>query len=117
MIVIDGINMPTPSSFRMPMMDIDSEDTKRNELGYMQRDRIRQGIRKFELEYKGITSEQLVTIATAVKPEKVSVTFLRSPWGEITLDMYVGDRIAEIVKYDEDYNKMYWKYSFNLVEF
>jgi hypothetical protein len=116
MIVIDGINMPSPSVFRLPRFDLDSSDTMRNELGVLQRDRIRQGIYKIELEYRGITSEQLQTIEAAIEPARLQVEF-PSPQGTITATMYAGDRTVEMVKYNDDYNKIRWNLAFNLIEY
>ncbi len=75
MITIDGVDLPSPSSFKIPRSDLDSGDTGRNELGILQRDRIRQGIYKIELEFKGINSSQLHLIETAIEPAELNVTF------------------------------------------
>lgn len=116
MINIGGVDLPAPSSYKIPQFDLDSSDTNRNELGLMQRDRVRQGIYKIELEFKAITSSDLHKINSAIEPSKFKTTFL-SPKGFITKDMYAGDRSIEMVKYDEDYNKIRWDISFNLTEY
>lgn len=116
MITIDGADLPSPSSYKIPRSDLDSGDTGRNELGVLQRDRIRQGIYKIELEWNGITSSELHLIESAVEPEELNVTF-PSPVGPISKKMYAGDRNAEMVKYNNDYNNIIWKLSFNLVEY
>lgn len=113
---IDGVDLPAPSSFKLPRFDLDSSDTNRNELGILQRDRVRQGVYKIEAEWKGITSEQLQTIDMAVEPASLLVTF-PSPKGVLTKTMYAGDRNVEMVKYDADYNKIRWNISFNLTEY
>lgn len=43
-LTIDGVGIPAPSSLKIQQSDLDSADTNRNEEGYLQRDRIRQGI-------------------------------------------------------------------------
>ena len=116
MINIDGVDLPTPTKFKPPNFDLDSEDTNRNELGYMQRDRVRQGIYKLELAWKNITSSELATIKASVTPEKVKVTF-PSEVGDIKKDMYAGDRNIEMVSYDKDYNKILWNIEFNLTKY
>jgi len=116
MITIDGVDLPSPSVFKLPRYDLDSQDTNRNELGVLQRDRIRQGIYKIELEWNGINSEQLHTVNTAIEPASLQVTF-PSQTGMITKQMYAGDRNVEMIRYNEDYNKIMWKISFNLVEY
>lgn len=116
MITIDGVDLPSPSSFKLPRFDMDSGDTNRNELGILQRDRIRQGIYKIELEWKGITSSQLHLIETAIEPAELNVTF-PVPTGRKTKTMYAGDRNVEMVKYDKDFDKIRWNISFNLIEY
>ena len=110
---IDGVDLPAPSVFKIPRYDLDSGDTKRNEEGYLQRDRIRQGIFKIELEWKGITSAQLNTIETAIAPASVQVTFPTAT-GMQAKTMYVGDRMVEMVKYQPETR---WNISFNLIEY
>ena len=39
MITIDGVDLPSPSVFKLPRYDLDSQDTNRNELGVLQQDR------------------------------------------------------------------------------
>lgn len=116
MISIDGVDLPSPSVFNPSRSDLDSEDTHRNELGILQRDRIRQGVFKIELAWKGIDSSQLHLIESAIEPAQIQVTFPYTT-GLITKTMYVGDRSVEMVKFSEDYNKIIWNISFNLIEY
>ena len=116
MITIDGVDLPSPSVFRIPRSDLDSSDTGRNELGVLQRDRIRQGIYKIELEWKGIDSSQLHLIESAIEPAELNVRF-PTPTGMQTKKMYAGDRNVEMVKYSDDFNKIRWNISFNLIEY
>lgn len=116
MITIDGVDLPAPTSYKMPRSDLDSSDTGRNELGQLQRDRIRQGIYKIELEWKAITSPDLYKIESAVEPAEINVTF-PTPIGMQTKKMYAGDRQAEMVKHNEDFDKIRWNISFNLIEY
>lgn len=113
---IDGVDLPAPSSFKIPNFDLDSSDTQRNELGVLQRDRIRDEIYKAEYEAAGITSSQLATIKSAIKPSSFQVTII-TELGPITKTMMAGDRNIEMIKYDNDYNKIRWNISFNLIEF
>jgi hypothetical protein len=116
MIKIDGEDMPSPSSFKLPRFDLDSSDTMRNELGVLQRDRVRQGIYKIELEYRGITSEQLQAIEAAIEPATLQVEF-PSPQGAITKTMYAGDRTVEMVRHHSDNDKIRWNLEFSLIEY
>lgn len=114
-LTINGVDMPAPSSMKIPQSDLDSADTNRNEEGYLQRDRIRQGIYKLELEWKGITNTQLATVLNAIEPASVQVTFL-SPAGFLTKTMYAGNRNVEIARYKND-SDVRWNISFNLTEY
>ena len=116
MITIDGVDLPSPSVFKIPRSDLDSSDTGRNELGVLQRDRIRQGIYKIELEWKGINSSDLYLIESAIEPAELNVTF-PTPTGLVTKEMYAGDRNVEMVKYSDDFDKIRWNISFNLIEY
>jgi hypothetical protein len=115
LISIDGVDLPAPSTIKMPQSDLDSADTNRNEEGYLQRDRIRQGVYKLELEWKGITNAQLATILETIKPASVEVTF-PTPVGRVTKTMYAGNRNIEIARYKND-NDIRWNLSFNLTEY
>ena len=115
MITINGVGLPAPTKFKPPNFDLDSQDTTRNEAGYMQRYRIRQGIYKIELEWRNMTSPELETIKRAIKPASVKVTF-PTEVGFTPKTMYVGDRNIEIVTFNEDYRKIIWNISFNLTE-
>ncbi len=114
-ISIDGVDLPAPSSFKLPQFDLDSGDTNRNGLGILQRDRVRQGIYKIELEWKGITSATLAAIEEAIRPASFQVTFPTAT-GLKTKTMYAGDRSEDIVRYRSSDN-IRWNISFNLVEY
>lgn len=112
---INGVNMPSPASYKFIDSDLDSADTQRNELGMLQRDRVRQGVFKAELAFKGLTNEQMLIIENAIKPVSLTVT-LPTPSGIQTKTMYAGDRQRDLVKY-RDINDMRWDLSFNLIEY
>lgn len=118
LLVIDGVEMPAPSELKVPESDLDSQDTTRNELGILQRDRVRQGIRKIECAWKALTAEDASILLKAVKPKSVLVTY---PDPEenlmVTRKMYVGDRSSELILYRQSTNEYRWKISFNLTEF
>jgi hypothetical protein len=93
--------------------DLDSGDAGRNELGVLQRDPVRQGIYKIEVERKGVTSAQLSKILAAIKPPSFPVKFLTAD-GFQTKTMYTGDRSIELVR---NWNGDRWNISFNLIEY
>ena len=115
MISINGVDLPTPTSFKIPQSDLDSSDTGRNEAGYLQRYRIRQGVYKVELEWKAIKSGDADRILNAVKPSAVNATILTTG-GIKTKRMYVGDRDVSIARYWKK-DDVRWDVSFNLTEY
>lgn len=116
-ITIDGIVLPHPSSLSVNMSDLDSPDTTRNEKGYLQRDRVRSGLYKIELEFNAKTGTDIQKIENAIKKAKMSVTFPDSS-GMITKQMYVGDRVKDVALYNGGIpSATRWNLKFNLVEY
>ncbi len=115
MISIDGVDLPSPSRYKISRSDLDSEDSNRNELGELIRHRIRQGIYKIELEFI-CPSPGMHTIETAIEPPEINVTF-PTPIGKITKKMYAGNREGpELTRHDIKTDEVWWKISFNLIE-
>lgn len=115
MINIDGIDLPGPSSYSIPNFDLDSEDSVRNELGYFQRDRIREGIFIVELGFI-VNSSDLALIKSAIKPAEFQATIL-TEIGFVTKTMMAEDRDIGMVKYNEVTDDIVWNISFNLIEY
>ena len=114
-VTIGTTPLPAPSKFAPSCFDIDAEGTKRNEQGYLQRDRVRQGLYRLELEWTGITSAQASTIDTATAPSTFSVTF-DTPAGQVTKTMYVGDRQFDEVKHAKMATTPRWDVKLALIE-
>lgn len=115
-ITIDGVGLPHPSSLQVGMQDLDSPDTTRNERGYLQRDRIRAGIYKIQLEFVAKTGPEIQIIESTLLNARMNVTFPDSS-GRITREMYVGDRQKDVVLYANNPDKVRWNLSFSLVEY
>lgn len=113
MIRINGVRLPCPSKYSIPQFDIDSPDTTRNERGVLQRDRVRQGVYKIEMEWNALTNGDLQTILSVVKPSSLTVKFI-TPTGYVTKRMYVGDRKVDLVK---GFGQLRWGLSLNLIEY
>lgn len=116
MVTINGVRLPSPSTYKVGRQDLDSEDSGRNELGVLTRSRLRQGIFKLELEYWAIDNSKATAIMNAITAASLSVTF----WVEgykVTRTMYVGDRNSEMVRFMGREDKMAWNINFNLVEY
>lgn len=110
---INGVAIAAPKVFKVNIVDLDSEDSKRNAKGVLLRDRLRV-MRKIECEWGPLTNDEIKNILQAVSSTGVPVTY-PDPLigGQNTLTMYAGDRVAPL--YDFSTNK--WQgLSFNLTE-
>ncbi len=116
MITINGVKLPSPSTYKVGRQDLDSEDSGRNELGMLTRDRVRQGIYKIELGYWAINNYKATLILNAITSSSFNVTFLAEGYN-VTKKMYVGDIQSELVNFMGLEDKMVWNISFNLIEY
>lgn len=106
MIVINGVDIATPSTFQVEISDIDGE-TNRNAKGEMLRDRITTK-RKLNCEWGVLSSIECSTLLKAVKDIFFTVTY-PDPMegGPVTKTFYVGDRTAPALYYKN--NQVFWK--------
>mgnify|MGYP001272972763 CR=1 FL=1 len=115
MITIDGIDLPSPSEYEIPDSDLDSDGTGRNELGYLQRDRIRADITKIPLKRNGIRSPEVALIKSAISPDQFNVEFI-TEIGKITKTMYASNRSQKMVKYSNNVDEIRWDFGVSLTE-
>lgn len=116
MISINGVGLPPPTSLSIGKQDLDSPDSTRNERGFLQRDRIRQGMYRVELEFNVKTAVEIARIENTLVDAKLSVTFPDAD-GTKTRTMYVGDRNKELVLNKKNPAQARWSLSFNLIEY
>lgn len=116
--IIDGVTMPTPDhkGFKVGFADADSEASNRNARGYLNRDRLRAGLRKLEVTYSFLDQAKASKVLTAVEPPFVQVRYLDPQHGVITRTMYVGDRSLPMYGKDAKGNFRWENLSFSLVE-
>lgn len=109
--------MPHPASMSVTVQDLDSPDSARNELGFLQRDRIRAGVYKISLSFNNRYGPDVATVEEAISAASFEVTFPDSS-GMVTKTMYVGDRTKDMVLFREgDFSQMVWTLSFDLIEY
>lgn len=115
MIRINGVKMPTPTSFSVSISDISSDDSKRNARGDMLIDRICTK-RKIEMSWDFITLEDMSLTLNLVKDIFFTVEYPDPQEGKfLTKTFYVGDRTAPMCVLKE--GKPIWKnVKFNLIE-
>jgi hypothetical protein len=113
MIEVNNVLIPTPSSFKVGIMDISSAE--RNAKGTMLIDRIAQK-RKIEVSWKELEPKKLSEILKLINSTYFFVKYPDPMTGEFeTKTFYVGDR--EIPMYSFINGKPVWiDISFNFIE-
>lgn len=106
MISINGVEISTPKSFSLDIMDIDGE-TNRNLNGDLLRDRIATK-RKIECEWPPLTQSEMSILLKAVSDVFFEVTFPDPQEGMCTKTMYVGDRNAPAYFYNTKTKQVEW---------
>ena len=119
LLIIDGVAMPTPNSYSIPMDDLESGDSARSESGVLVRNRVRQGIFQLDLAWR-VGGEAAATLLGAIVPSTVTVNYYDPRTGTMNeADMYVESRSCAMVNYTEsnDPNDILWDISFSLVQY
>ena len=96
-ISIGNVQLPTPTSYRVQMADLDTENTTRDEAGVLHRERIRQGVYKLYVTWR-LRSSALADLISLIAPSSFTVTFFdTNTMSYQTRIMYAGDRESEVV--------------------
>lgn len=114
MIIIDGVDLPPTVTYEVSSDDLDSSDTGRNEEGGLQRDRIREGVRKIVLAFSQMNEEQTALIMSATKKPQLSVKYLDPEEGEVTRTMYATPKKTKLIYITKQEKR--WNIDFSLVE-
>ena len=109
MLLIDNVEMPTPSTFKIGLNDLDSNEAGRDISGNLHRDVIGMNFRTIELSWKTMTRPDLQKLLKAVSKESFKVTY-RDPIQDkmITKTMYAGDRKIDMYNYIIDKGQPLW---------
>lgn len=113
-LIVNGVDfMPWLEQSPVQIEDLDSEDTARNSLGDLTRDRIAVK-HKIALTFIPLFPDELATILTAVKPKEVSVTYTDPETNtEATGQFYAGPRNPG---QEEGADRLTYDVTFNLIE-
>lgn len=121
LLTIEQIEVATRlTDYTVVLSDLDSDNSNRDETGYLHRDRLRQAVRKIQVNLTCISLSKTSQIMQAVIPDKVNVTFLDpQEGGFITAEMYVNDRTCKLSLLSdyEKPNESMWDISFNLTQY
>lgn len=94
--LVDGVELPTPSSFEWGMIDVSASDSGRTQDAQMHKNRIAQK-RQLKLSWSGTDTARTARILQMVNPEYIRVTYPDAMSGtDETRTFYVGDRSAPI---------------------
>lgn len=130
LIEIGGIPMPNPTSYEIPLDDLDSSDSSLSESGMQIRNRVREFVRKINLSWR-VGGADATKVLLASKPDKVSVKFFDptiDPEDEAydptkglytTADMFVQSRSCSLVRLGNtgERESNLWEISFTLIEY
>lgn len=109
---IGGVDLPTPTSYKVEYNDIDSASAGRSEDGIMHRDRVRNKMAKISVGWDRLLTDEVTKVLTAITPDEFTVKYFFGTTKEAT--MYAGTPSCELVV---DWGKVAkWKVSFNLIE-
>lgn len=96
MLKIDGVAMPTPSTFEWSLQRVSSGESGRDDTGRMHVNQVTQK-RKLKVSWLGKDWQTTASIMKAINPEYLKVTYPDMLSGKYeTRTMYTGDRTAPV---------------------
>lgn len=114
-IIVNGSEIKTPSSFSWGLQDISDSASGRTQDSLMHKNRIAQK-RKISLGWNNPTKDETAEILQAFNPQYINVTYPDAMSGvDETRTFYVGDKSAPIKIWTID-NKRYSQISFDIIE-
>lgn len=117
-LIVDGVSLPAPSSYRVTRNDLDGSGTQRSENGTLYRDRIRGGVYTIEVGWESISVSELSALTAAFSPVKISVSFFDlTTCSHVTEQMYAANPAAEVTTPANNTNDMKCSYNVSLVQF
>ena len=114
MIQINGVDIPTPTTFQVGIQDVCAY-AERTADGDMKRE-VKTTKRKLDLTYTSLTGANMTALLTAIAPASFTVQYPDPQTGTLTTKtFYCGDRTAGAIDYKG--SAIRWKdLKFNLVE-
>lgn len=98
----DFVDVATPASFSVSFSDIDGGSTTRSESGVMQRDRIREGVRKVSCKWNALKQPDAQALLALLRPDQIQIEY---PDPETAVravkSVFVGDRSNDMVLYQD----------------
>lgn len=116
-IYIEGVKMPSPSTYNVKLADIDSSNSGRGDTGYLTRERLRADVASIDVGWEYLTTEELNLIKSNISDPEFTVKFFIGGEGSAAYkeaQMYAGDRAIELVAFEDGEER--WNISFPLTE-
>lgn len=115
---IDGETAPTPKAFTPVYADFDSENSTRNEVGYLTRERIRAGQVSPKFSWR-IKTADLNKLLNMIENEHLSVTYFDPKEnGMKTFDGYAqATRQPTLALWGENYADCWWDFECSFIEY
>ena len=115
---VNGTTLPTPKEFTPVYSDFDSDDSKRDETGYLKRTVIRKG--QVSPKYKWILDgKQLSDLLNLIAPSELQVEFY-DPWKRawITFTGYAqATRQPKMFRPRETFDACLWELEISFIEY
>ena len=112
LLIVDGVELKSPTKFDTKLADIDSANSGRSESGIMTREVIRRKVATINAEFANISTAEYKKIVGAINKDFVTVDFFS---GESTLQratMYCSEVDSTLISAESDL----WTVSFQLTE-
>ena len=115
MILVDGVKVKAPSTFKWKKQDVSGSNATRNQVAYMYKNKIAEK-RALSLGWWCPSKEETTKILQAFNPEYVMVTYY-DPLigGDVEKEFYTGDMEADVSTWTV-FNKRYSQCSFDVIE-
>lgn len=116
-LVIDGVEMPAPSTYTIKRTDIDGDDSLISEAGISKRDRIRQGVYEIPCDWI-IREKELQKLYNALSRESFNAEIYDGTTGSyITINAKASnERTATLTMPNDNPIKNLWSFSCSIIE-
>lgn len=115
---INGVAMPTPRVYSIQRSDLDSENTTRNEAGFLQRERVRSNAYRVSYEWR-IQEADLQKLNSYLSNEEFTAEIYDgTTGGYLTITAYASaDRVSTLVLPENDPRDNWWDFKCDIIEY
>lgn len=116
---INGTHIYPPDELSISAMDIDSEETQRDESAYMHRVVLRRKVKTFAFEYGMMDWDDTESMEALLNHDTIQFTYVADDGDEYTIEAYcsgIQKVLLEDHATEHDHKRMYKSFSFTLIE-